>query len=143
MPAPKLALLLGATVAVLASAGVAAAQFTRTASVAMSASTATLAAPTGLSAAQVNCVKNQAPQISLSWTASSSTFTTGYTIMRATTTGGPYTTLGSTASGTTTYTDTSGTSPSTTYYYVVDATYLSWTARSNESSVRTLNNACK
>jgi hypothetical protein len=88
-------------------------------------------------------VKNQAPQISLSWTASSSTFTTGYTIMRATTTGGPYTTLGSIASGTATYTDTSGTSPSTTYYYVVDATYLSWTARSNESSVRTLNNACK
>lgn len=69
------------------------------------------AAPTGLSASAGNT------QITLSW--SGSTGATGYNVKRATVSGGPYTTVGSTAS--TSFTNT-GLTNGTTYYYVVTAT---------------------
>jgi autotransporter-associated beta strand protein len=55
-------------------------------------------------------------QVALSWTASAGA--TSYNVMRATTSGGPYTTIGTTSA--TNYTDTSVTN-GTTYYYVVTA----------------------
>ncbi|GIO11312.1 endoglucanase [Cohnella xylanilytica] len=70
------------------------------------------AAPAGLSATAGNA------QISLSWTASAGA--TGYNVKRATTSGGPYTTV-ATGVTATSYADT-GLTNGTTYYYVVSAT---------------------
>jgi cellulose 1,4-beta-cellobiosidase len=66
--------------------------------------------PTGLSAAAGGT------QVVLSWSASNGA--TNYNVKFSTTNGGPYTTIGSTAS--TTYTNT-GLANGTTYYYVVSA----------------------
>jgi fibronectin type 3 domain-containing protein len=68
------------------------------------------AVPTGLTATAGNL------QVVLTWSASSGA--TSYNVKRATTTGGPYTTISSPA--TTSYTD-SAVSNSTAYYYVVSA----------------------
>jgi len=70
-------------------------------------------APTGLSATGGN------GQVSLSWTAT--TGATSYRIDRATTNGGPYTTVGTSSNSS--YTDTTVTN-GTTYYYVVVAGQL-------------------
>nr|WP_224753658.1 glycoside hydrolase family 6 protein [Paenibacillus terricola] len=69
------------------------------------------AAPTGLTATAGNA------QVVLSWTAS--TGATSYNVKRATTSGGPYTTVATGVTGTT-YTNT-GLTNGTTYYYVVSA----------------------
>ena len=69
------------------------------------------AAPTGLTATAGN------GQVSLSWTASSGA--TSYTVKRATTAGGPYTTVATGIAGTS-YVNT-GLANGTTYYYVVSA----------------------
>jgi lysyl endopeptidase len=69
------------------------------------------AAPTGLSASTAS-----QSQINLSWTGSSGA--TSYTVLRSTTSGGPYSSVGS--SGTTSFSNT-GLSCNTTYYYVVTA----------------------
>ncbi len=70
------------------------------------------AAPTGVSATAV------APtEIALSWNAV--TGATGYVVLRATSSGGPFTSVGTTTS--TSFTNT-GLSANTTYYYVVQAT---------------------
>jgi fibronectin type 3 domain-containing protein len=69
------------------------------------------AAPTGVTATAAS-----ASQINLSWAASSGA--TSYTILRATTSGGPYSSVGTSA--TTSFSNT-GLSCNTTYYYVVQA----------------------
>ena len=69
------------------------------------------AAPTGLSASAAS-----ASQINLSWSASSGA--TSYTVLRSTTSGGPYSSLGT--SSTTSFSNT-GLACNTTYYYVVTA----------------------
>ncbi len=69
------------------------------------------AAPTGVTASS-----SSQTGASVSWSASSGA--TSYTVLRATTSGGPYTSVGT--SSTTSFTD-SGLSCNTTYYYVVQA----------------------
>lgn len=70
-------------------------------------------------------------QVTLAWTAV--TGATGYNVKRATTAGGPYTTIASNVSGTS-YVDTSVTN-GTTYYYVVTAVNVDGeSANSNEAS---------
>ncbi len=69
------------------------------------------AAPTGLTATAGNA------QVSLSWNASSGA--TSYTVKRATTSGGPYTSVATNVTGAS-YTNT-GLTNGTTYYYVVSA----------------------
>lgn len=130
--------------AVLASAQVALAVFSHTATGGpLTLVTATLAPPTGVSATQVNCRINKNPEIEVSWTATSSTYATSYTVERATASAGPYTSLGSVAIGKTSYTDKSASlTYSTTYYYRVAAVYASWTATSTPASVKTLNSLC-
>ena len=71
---------------------------------------ALLAGPTNLVAAAGS------GQVALSW--NESLFTTNYTVSRATTSGGPYTVIGTTTD--TTFTDTNAVN-GTTYYYVVAA----------------------
>jgi hypothetical protein len=110
-------------------------------------SSATIAAPTGAAAAISACTKHDATtlQVAVSWTATSSTFATGYTIKRGTAAGGPFTAVGSVGGlATVTWTDATGTlANSTTYYYVVVATFANWTSPdSNVASVTTLDSNC-
>jgi hypothetical protein len=80
---------------------------------------ASLAAPTGLAAAVTNgTAASTTGSVTLSWQAASGA--TGYTVKRATVSGGPYTTIaeGLASPG---YTDTVA-ADGTTYYYVVSST---------------------
>ena len=72
----------------------------------MSVATATLTAPTGLGASNP-CTSATTLSSSLAWTASSATATSGYSVLRATSSTGPFSSVG-TVSGinTTAYTDT-------------------------------------
>jgi len=95
----------------------------------MALSSATLAAPTGLSA---SCSNNVAH---LSWTATSSTWADGYEVLRSTTSGGPYTSV-ALVSGRTTTSYNDSLPGSSRYYYVVRAKKNNWrSANSNETSV--------
>jgi len=110
-------------------------------------SSATIAAPTGAAAAVSACTKHDATalQVALSWTATSSAFATGYTIKRGTAAGGPFTAVGGVGGrATVTWTDaTAALAYSTTYYYVVDATFANWTSPdSNAASVTTPDSNC-
>jgi hypothetical protein len=131
-------------VAMLASAQAALAVFTHTATGGpLTVATSTLTPAKGLAAAQVNCRSNKNPEIEVSWTATSSTYATSYTVERATASTGPYTSLGSVAIGKTSYTDKSASlTYSTTYYYRVAAVYASWTATSTTASIKTLDSLC-
>lgn len=64
------------------------------------------------------CITYNTHQVSLSWTASTSTGVTGYDIYRSTTTGGPYTQIGTIAASP--YVDAS-VQAGQTYYYVITA----------------------
>ena len=130
--------------AMLAGAQVALAVFTHTATGGpLTVATATLAPAKGLAAVQVNCRTNKTPEIEVSWTATSSTYATSYTVERATLSTGPYTAVGSVAIGKTSYTDKSASlTYSTTYYYRVAAVYESWSATSTAASVKTLDQLC-
>ena len=91
--------------------------------------TATLQAPTGLTATGGCQVLILGPRVVLNWTATPSLGATGYQIYRSTTNGGPYSSI-ATVSGrlTTSFTDTSALGLSTTYYYVMRATVANWTS---------------
>jgi hypothetical protein len=105
--------------------------------------TGTLLSPSNLKATQVNCRVNRSPEIQLGWTATESSYASGYAIERAAASAGPYTTVGSVALGTNSYTDTSGAlAYSTTYYYRVSASFHSWSAASAVASVKTLSKSC-
>jgi cellulose 1,4-beta-cellobiosidase len=140
----RLGTLLAVAALALITASLAGAGFTSPASAGpISIATATLQPPTGATATQTNCRNNKPVQITVNWTATTSAFATGYTIQRSTTSGGPYNTIGTLPSGTTTYTDTDPTlAYTTTYDYIVQATYQAWTATSNQASLTTLNNLC-
>ncbi len=94
--------------------------------------TASLAAPTSLAATPTGS------SITLSWTATSSAFVTGYKVLRATASGGPFTAIGQVTPRTTVvYTDSTATA-GVTYYYVVQAYYQNWVSpNSNQTSAST------
>ncbi|MHB8510551.1 MAG: hypothetical protein ACYDCC_00055 [Actinomycetota bacterium] len=120
------------------------ASLSSTTSASMTITSATLQPPTSLTAVFGTCTIHPAKQsVNLSWTATSSTFADGYEILRSTTSGGPYTSLG-TVSGQSTvaYTD-STVAASTTYYYVVQSTKSNWlSVNSNQASVATKTVLC-
>jgi hypothetical protein len=131
-------------IAMLASAQVALAVFSHTATGGpLTVATSTLTPAKGVTATQVNCRTTKNPEIEVSWTATSSTYATSYTIERATASTGPYTAVSSVAIGKTSYTDKSASlTYSTTYYYRVAAVYASWTATSTTAQVKTLDQLC-
>lgn len=100
-------------------------------------STAALQPPTGLSAT-AGC-QLLAPKITLTWTATTSTFADGYDVYRSTTNGGPYTQIAHVSGRTTTsYVDAGSLSTNTTYYYVLRATAHGWSsANSGQASAKT------
>jgi hypothetical protein len=115
-------------------AGAAAASFFSNTVSSETIATANLVAPTGLTAACVFLSSN----VTLNWTATSSTAATGYDVRRATTNGGPYTSIGTTNSRTTTtFTDTIAILK--TQYYVIQATRDAWTSpNSNQAGVQNI-----
>ncbi len=94
--------------------------------------TGSLAAPTSLAASPSGA------SIALSWSATVSAFATGYKVLRATASGGPFTAIGQVTPRTTVaYTDSTATA-GITYYYVVQAYYQSWVSpNSNQASAST------
>ncbi len=109
------------TIALLASAQAALAVFNKTVlGGPLTVATSTLAPAKGVTATQINCRLNKNPEIEVSWSATSSTWASTYTVERATAGAGPYTAAGSVPIGETSYTDKSGSlGYSTTYYYRV------------------------
>jgi hypothetical protein len=94
---------------------------------------ATLHPPTGLGAT-AGC-QLLAPRITLTWTATTSTFASGYDIYRSTTNGGPYSLLTHLdGPSTTTYVDTGSLSLNTWYYYVLRSAAHSWTSVSSSQA---------
>jgi hypothetical protein len=89
------------------------------------------AAPTGVSASAAS-----ASQINVSWSASSGA--TSYTVLRSTTSGGPYSSVGTSA--TTSFSNT-GLSCNTTYYYVVTASNGTCSS-GNSAQVQATTSAC-
>src|SRR5207237_2903375 len=88
----RLLVLAPAAAAALCAVAVASAAFTSsTASAGQGLGSATLAAPSGTAAANGTCKNNKSIQVDVSWTATASMFADGYEILRATTSGGPYT----------------------------------------------------
>lgn len=76
-------------------------------------SAGTLEPPTGTAA----CVQLLPTRVRVTWTATPSSFADGYEVLRSTTDGGPYASVGTVGGqATTTFTDTTATSL-TTYYY--------------------------
>jgi hypothetical protein len=102
-------------------------------------SSGTLASPTGVTAVRGTCtVLPSARQVNLSWSATASTFATGYVILRSTTSGSGYASVGSVSGRLTTSYIDSAPMASTTYFYVVRATRNNWvSANSNQASITT------
>jgi cellulose 1,4-beta-cellobiosidase len=104
----------------------------------MSVSAATLAAPTGLTATD-GCspaLLNSPVQVTLNWTATTSTWATNQEVLRATSSGGPYTVIATVSRTATSYVD-SGLNNWTTYHYRVRATRNLWVATSGTASATT------
>jgi hypothetical protein len=105
--------------------------------------TSTLTASAKVTAAQVNCRLDKNPEIEVSWSATSSSYATSYSVERATTSAGPYTSVSSVPIDETSYIDKSASlAYSTTYYYRVSTVYHSWSATSTSASVKTLSKVC-
>jgi hypothetical protein len=112
-------------------------------------SSATLAAPTGAAATTVGaaCTKHvpASIQVNVSWTATTSTVATGYTIKRSTSATGPFALVGTVSGRTTvTWTDVTGQlALATNYYYVIDSTVTGWSSPdSNVATVFTPDTNC-
>jgi hypothetical protein len=92
-----------------------------------------------LSAAASCVLFSITPKVTLTWTASTTTFTASYDILRSTTTGGPYSQVGSAAGGaSTSYTDSATLNLNTTYFYVIRARLTNWISPlSTEASAST------
>ena len=95
-------------------------------SAAMTLRTATLEPPTLVTAAAGTCVAGVRDAIVLDWTASTTADITGYEILRATASAGPYSPVATvTGREVQTYTDTS-VSFATTYHYVLRSIAGNW-----------------
>ncbi len=106
-------------------------------------SSGTLGPPTAVAAANGACTVLTSTSVNLSWTATASAFADGYQVLRSTTSGSGYASVGSVSGRTTSsFTDTT---PAflTTYYYVVRSTRNTWrSGNSNEATVTTPTPLC-
>jgi hypothetical protein len=103
----------------------------------------TLTAPTNLTAVQATCRVNKSIEINLTWTATSSSYATSYTVERSTGGSSSYTAIGTVSTSKTSYTDSeSSLNPSTTYYYRVSTVYHAWIAASSAASLKTSSKSC-
>jgi len=138
MRRPLVCLLVGASLLAVDAAPVAA-QWSASATGSSNARATNLAPPTALSAA-VGCVAIiLIPRVTLTWTASPSTFAAGYDILRSTVSGGPYSQVGTASGGaTTTFADTASLGLNITYFYVIRARRTNWvSATTSQVSAKT------
>lgn len=105
-------------------------------SASMAYSSAVLAAPTSPSTAPGVCTVLSNDQIIVTWSASASTWATGYEIARSTTSGGPYSVVGTVGAAQVSFSD-GPLAFSTTYHYVVRATKHTWRSPDSAQVVRT------
>jgi cellulose 1,4-beta-cellobiosidase len=104
-------------------------------------STATLEPATGLGATAA-CDGPGTAKVTLSWTATASSFADGSDVYRGSASGGPYTNIAHvTGRTTTTFADT-GLTQTTTYYYVIQATANSWTSVNTAQAQATTPTGC-
>lgn len=131
-----------ALLAVVGSATVAGASFTDAGSASATVTADVLAPATHPSAAPGSCSAFSGDRTVLSWTATASSWATGYEVGRSITAGGPYTVV-ATVSGvaTTTYTD-SPPAFSTTYYYAISAMRNTWRSTNATTSRTTKSSLC-
>lgn len=122
------ALLLSATLSQAALAG-----FTDPTAASMPVSTAALSAPTNPSAV-ASCVL-LAPRVTVSWTASTSSFASGYQIYRRPAVGGSLALVGSVSGVSSTSYDDTTVVLGGAYVYVVDAVFQNWSASTAEVAV--------
>lgn len=99
----------------------------------VSMSTATVAAPTSPSAT-VSCPNGRKGDVLVRWTASTSTYVTGYTVSRSA--NGVSSTLASLPATATSYDDTT-VAGATTYTYSIVASYQAWTSAAATVSATT------
>jgi hypothetical protein len=128
----RLAALAGAVAVTLTAASFAGAGWLSAASAGpQTVAAGSLGAPSAPSAS-VACVQNQSLSVGLTWPAAANA--TGYDVLRATASGGPYSLVGSSA--TAAYTD-AAVSQLTTYYYVVVATRSAWASAASAQTPAT------
>jgi hypothetical protein len=107
-------------------------------------STDTLLAPTSPAAANGPCTLGVAASVTVSWTATRSTWADGYVVLGSLLSGGPYTTAATVSGQSTTSVTVTGLAFVTTYYYVVQATKGAWRSPSTaEVSRTTLSPLCR
>lgn len=127
----------------LATSSVALAQLVDDAAASHTLSTDTLQPPTSPSAVHGPCANGVSASITVSWSATPSTWADGYEILGSLASGGPYTSMGTVSGvGTTSYT-ASDLSFLTTYHFVVKATKGNWrSAATGQVSRTTLSALC-
>jgi hypothetical protein len=142
-PARRLVVVLGVVCVLLSVATMAAANFSSTTNASSSNASAVLAPPSSLTGGTGSCVANVSVSVALSWVATTSSWASGYEVLRSTTSGGPYSVVGTVnGQATTTFTDT-GVAFATTYYYVVRATKINWrSANTPQATVTTPSSLC-
>ena len=137
----RLGAAIGVAVALATSAAAARAAWTSSQSAGpMTVSTASLAAPTGLSVGVAACARHQSYTLSFDWAASApADGIAGYTVLASTSSGGPYTAVASVSGASTTAASVTFTDGwSATLHVVVEATGSGWTSgASPEASVAT------
>lgn len=91
--------------------------------------TDTLAPPTGLAA-------TGGTSVALTWTPTVDAYATGYSVLRGTTSGGPYSAVGAVTPGSAT-TTTDGPAPGT-WYYVLRSVFQSWSSPDSDEASATV-----
>jgi hypothetical protein len=128
---PKLAIAVAVVCLVGGTATAAYATFTSSGSAIEAISTQTLQPPTGVAATLTSqCNKNKTQQVTVTWTASTSAFATGYTIQRNSAT------VATVSAATASWIDNT-VAHSTAYTYTVLATYNSWSSGVSAPAVTT------
>ena len=129
--------------ALLLTASVASASFRDAGSASATLATDTLQPPTNPAAAHGPCTLGVAASVTVSWTATVSTWAGGYEIRASLLSGGPYSVVGTVAGRTTTSFTVTGLPFATTYHYVVSATKGNWrSAPTAQVSRTTLSPLC-
>jgi hypothetical protein len=139
----RLATSLAVVTAMLTVSSVALAGFVDHESAAQAVSTDTLLPPTDPSTTHGPCTSGVSTSITVSWTATPSTWADGYEVLGSLVSGGPYTVVGTVTSRATTSHTVAGLAFLTTYHYVVRATKAGWrSSATSEASRTTLSSLC-
>ena len=112
-----------------------------TPSAGMTVATATLAPPGDPSLAPGTCSTLTGDSVRVTWTASTSSWTDGYEVLRALTSSGPWMVVADLPPSTLTFTET-GLAFSTTMYYRVQSTKAGWTSVSSTTTITTRSLLC-